>query len=95
MSLNFIKGDLLNERNVDAIGHIVDCLTVRSHGRSHEVGTKFIIIYNSNSIRSAENHVKLTGADHQIKRDVIWNFGSSYCYNDKFIIYPSYVIEKL
>lgn len=41
MSLKFIKGDLVNERNVDAIGHIVNCLTVRSHGLSHEVGTKF------------------------------------------------------
>ena len=30
------------------------------------------------------DHVKLTGMDHQIKRD-----------DDKSIIYPSYVIEKL
>ena len=29
------------------------------------------------------------------QRDVIRHFGSSYCYNDKFIIYPSNVIEKL
>ena len=55
-------------------------------------------------------HVKLTGTDHQIKRDAgrrVWSsdprlstrliqhFGSSYCYNDKFIIYPSHVIEKI
>ena len=28
------------------------------------------------------------------QRDLIWHFGSSYCYCDKFIIYPSHVIEN-
>ena len=52
------------------------------------------------------DHIKLTVTDHEIKwdadlvtsafqRDMVWHFGSSYYYNDKFIIYPSHVIEKL
>ena len=52
------------------------------------------------------DHVKLTGTDHEIKRDadlviracqqdLILHFGSGYCYNDKLIIYPSHVIENL
>ena len=28
------------------------------------------------------------------QRDLIRHFGSSYCYSDKFIIYPSHVIEN-
>ena len=54
------------------------------------------------------DHFQLTGTHHQIKLDaphlvwsdlacqpnVIRHFGSSYCNNDKFIIYPSNVIEK-
>ena len=40
---------------------------------------------------------KLTGTDHHIRRDPrrYRHLGSSYCNNDKFIIYPSIVIEKL
>ena len=46
------------------------------------------------------DHDKLTGTDHQIKRDAeqvneTWSGTSSYCYNDKFIIYLSHIIEKL
>ena len=26
--------------------------------------------------------------------DMIWHFGSSYCHNDEFVIYPSHVIKK-
>ena len=28
------------------------------------------------------------------RQDMIWHFGSSYCHNDEFVIYPSNVIEK-
>ena len=56
------------------------------------------------------DQVKLTGLDHHIKRDAerqVWSsdprlstrrdrhFGSRYCDNDKFIIYPYHVIKKL
>ena len=31
---------------------------------------------------------------HACQRDGIRHFGSGYCYNDKFIVYPSHSIEN-
>ena len=61
--------------------------------------------YNSNLIRSAgSRQVDRHGSPDQTRldlviracqRDVIRHFWSSYCYNDKFIIYRSHIIKKL
>jgi O-acetyl-ADP-ribose deacetylase (regulator of RNase III) len=41
MSIKFIKGDLMELDTIGTFGHVVNCLTIRSHGLSHQVARKF------------------------------------------------------